>query len=86
MADVTTLGGRPMTISDVLEVMDSAVLPPHVRRIAQALYIAMLALDRYGHMMSYEIDEGNGSEVDHDKGFVARRALEEIRELERRVH
>ena len=75
-----------MKISDVLEVLECENLPPRVRCVAQALYIAMLALDRYGHTMSYDTGTEKGSEVDHDRGYIARNALEDIRVVERRVH
>lgn len=74
-----------MNIRDVLVVLESENLPPRIRCLAKALYIAMLALDRYGHTMSYDLGE-EGSGVDHDRGLIARRALEDIRVVERRVY
>jgi hypothetical protein len=75
-----------MNISDVLEIVENESLPPRIRYLAQALYKAMLALDRYGHMMSYEVRGENGSEADRDRGMVARVTLEAIRFIERSVH
>jgi hypothetical protein len=46
----------------------------------------MLALERYGHTMSYMHDGDSRSETDHDGGLIARRALEDIRVVEHLVH
>jgi hypothetical protein len=75
-----------MTIMEVLSVLENDNLPQRVRCLARALLTAMLALDKYGHSMSYALDREDGSEVDHDHGRIARAALEEIRAVERRVH
>jgi len=73
-----------MKVTDVLSIAENEILPHNVRCAAQALLIAMLALDRYGHTMSYSVD--GGSEADQDGGLTARRALEDIRVVERRPH
>lgn len=72
-----------MKVTDVLSILENEILPHNVRYAAQALLIAMLALDRYGHTLSYASDGDGGSEADHDGGLTARRALEDIRFLER---
>ena len=73
-----------MKVTDVLSIAENEILPHNVRCAAQALLIALLALDRYGHTMSYAAE--GGSEADQDRGLTARRALEEIRFVERRLH
>ena len=75
-----------MNASDVLKILDNENIPPQTRRVAHALFIALLALERYGHTMSYAHDGGSLSEIDHDAGLIARSALEDIRMIERRVH
>jgi hypothetical protein len=75
-----------MKVTDVLSILENDFLPVHVRRVAEALLIAMLALDRYGHTMSYSHSGEGDSEIDLDRGLVARHALEDIRLLDRRVH
>jgi hypothetical protein len=68
-----------MKINEVMSILENDTLPPRVRCLAHALLTAMLALDKYGHSMS-------GQEVDHDRGLIARMALDEIRMVERRIH
>lgn len=79
------MGRMPiMKVTDVLSIAENEILPHNVRCAAQALLIAMLALDRYAHTMSYSIE--GASDADHDRGHAARQALEDIRFLERRPH
>jgi len=75
-----------MLANDVLSILESDNVPQRLRCIAHALFIAMLALERYGHSMSYAHDGDGRSEADHDGGLIARRALEDIRAMERRLH
>ena len=71
-----------MRITDVLSIVENEQLPHRIRCMARALLIATLALDRYGHVISYRLQGDVGSEADRDAGRVARDALEEIRALE----
>lgn len=70
-----------MKVTDVLSILENEVLPQNVRNAARALLIAMLALDRYGHGMSYTSAGPGGSDAALDRGLAARTALEEIRNL-----
>jgi len=71
-----------MRITDILSIAENDQLPQRICRMARALLIATLALDRYGHSISYRIEDDDGSEADHDAGRLARNALEDIRALE----
>ena len=73
-----------MKPADILLILENEGLPERVRFLARALLIAMLALERYGHDLSYSHD-GAGSEADRDGGMSARKALDEIRNVEHRL-
>jgi hypothetical protein len=71
-----------MRITDILSIAENDQLPHRIRCVARALLIAMLALDRYGHTISYRIERDGASEAERDAGRFARDALQDIRALE----
>ena len=74
-----------MLVNDLLSILADDHIPPRIKNLAQGLFVAILALECYGHKMSYLRDGDSASEVEADAGLIARRALDDICRIGRRT-